>query len=41
MPKKIHEELERQADKKKLKGKRRDAYIYGTLKRIESALSVK
>jgi len=35
MPKKAHKELEREADKKGLTGKKRQAYIYGTLKKIE------
>ena len=35
MPKKAHRALERSATKKGLKGKRRRAYIYGTLARIE------
>jgi len=35
MPKALHDKLERQARKKGLKGKRKDAYIYGTMKKIE------
>jgi len=35
MPKVLHEKLERQARKLKLKGKRKDAYVYGTLKKIK------
>ncbi len=35
MPKALHDKLKRQAAKKGLKGKRRDAYIYGTMKKIE------
>jgi hypothetical protein len=35
MPKKLHDKLEREARKKKLKGKRKDAYVYGTLNKIE------
>lgn len=35
MPKKDEEKLRRQADKKGLKGKRRRAYIYGTLQKIQ------
>jgi hypothetical protein len=31
MPKKLHEALERQASKKGYTGKRRAAYVYGTL----------
>jgi len=31
MPKKMHRALKRTADKKGLKGKRKDAYVYGTL----------
>ena len=37
MPKKAHEKLTNQADKLGLKGERRDAYIYGTLNKIEGA----
>ena len=33
MPKKMEEALKRSAAKKGLKGKRRDAYIYGTLRK--------
>jgi len=32
MPKKLERRLKRQAKKKGLKGKRQDAYIYGTLR---------
>ena len=35
MPKKAHEALKKQARKKGLKGKRKKAYIYGTLAKIE------
>lgn len=35
MPKKLHDKLERTARKKGLKGKRKDKYIYGTIKKIE------
>ena len=35
MPKKLHEKLEKEAEKKGLKGKKKDAYIYGTLRKIE------
>ena len=31
MPKKLHRELNEQARKKGLKGKARDAYVYGTM----------
>ena len=31
MPKWLHEELRKQAEKKKLKGKRKKRYIYGGL----------
>lgn len=37
MPEKIHAALVRQADKLELKGARRDAYIYGTLSKIEKS----
>lgn len=34
MPKKEEEELKRQADKKGLTGDRKDAYVYGTLRKM-------
>jgi hypothetical protein len=37
MPKKIHKDLEKQANKLKLKGESRNAYIYGALAKIEKA----
>lgn len=33
MPKKLEKELEHQADKKGLKGARKDAYVYGTMRK--------
>jgi hypothetical protein len=41
MPKAIHDKLARQAKKKGLKGKRRDAYVYGTLNKIEKVMGRK
>jgi len=35
MPKKIHDALAKSARKKGLKGKRKAAYIYGTMNKIE------
>ena len=35
MPKALHKKLSRQAMKKGLKGKRKNAYVYGTMKKIE------
>jgi len=35
MPKKVHDRLAREASRKGLTGKRRDAYVYGTLNKIE------
>ena len=35
MPAKLHRALEREADRKGLKGKKRDAYVYGTLARVK------
>lgn len=35
MPKKAHEALEKEARKKGLKGKKKQAYIHGTLHKIE------
>lgn len=31
MPKKMHQKLEKQAQKKGLKGERKAAYVYGTM----------
>lgn len=36
MPKELHNRLMAEAVKKGLKGKRRDAYVYGTLAKIEA-----
>jgi len=33
MPKKMEDRLKKQAKKKRLKGKRKDAYVYGTMRR--------
>lgn len=41
MPKKVEEKLKRQARKKGLKGERYDAYVYGTLQRIETNMQRK
>ncbi len=35
MPKKLEKELKREANKKGLTGERKDAYVYGTLNKIE------
>ena len=35
MPKKLHDKLERGARKKGLKGERKAAYVYGTMKKVE------
>ena len=35
MPEKVHRALKKQAEKKGLKGERRDKYIYGTLSKIK------
>ena len=37
MPKKLHDKLAREAKKKGLKGKRADAYVYGTLNKVKKA----
>jgi hypothetical protein len=37
MPRKAHRALEKEAQKKGLKGERKNAYIYGTLNKIEKA----
>ena len=36
MPKKLHDKLEKEATKKGLTGERKKAYIYGTLKKVET-----
>jgi hypothetical protein len=41
MPKKVHDKLVREAKKKGLTGKRKDAYVYGTLNKIEGKPSSK
>jgi hypothetical protein len=33
MPKKLEQKLKREATKKGLKGERKDAYVYGTLRK--------
>lgn len=38
MPKLIHDKLVREALDKGLKGKRKNAYVYGTLSKIEEAI---
>jgi hypothetical protein len=35
MPKALHDKLAREASKLGLKGKRKNAYVYGTLNKIE------
>ena len=35
MPKKLHAELEKQAKAKGLTGERKNAYVYGTLNKVE------
>lgn len=35
MPKKVHRKLSKQAKKKGLTGERKNAYVYGTLDKIE------
>lgn len=35
LPKELHDKLAKTASKKGLKGERKDAYIYGTMKKIE------
>ena len=37
MPKKLHKLLEKSARKKGLKGKAKDRYVYGTLKKIKKS----
>lgn len=35
MPRKLHAKLARQATKQGLTGERKDAYVYGTMKKVE------
>ena len=35
MPKELHDKLEKQAQKMGLKGERKDAYVYGTMRKVE------
>jgi hypothetical protein len=35
MPKKLHIKLEKQAKKMGLTGERKDAYVYGTMRKVE------
>jgi len=35
MPKELHRKLEKTAKKKGMKGKQKDAYVYGTMNKIE------
>ena len=35
MPKALHDKLAREATKKGLTGKRKDAYVYGTMNKVE------
>lgn len=37
MPKALHSKLEKTAKKKGLTGKRKDAYVYGTMSKVEKA----
>ena len=39
MPKYIHDKLVKEAKKKGLKGKRKNAYVFGTLNKIETNIS--
>ena len=41
MPAKEHAQLEASARKRGLKGKRKDAYVYGTLNKIKKARAAK
>ena len=38
MPKWLHDKLNRQARKRGLTGKRKDAYVYGTMNKIEAGV---
>lgn len=39
MPKEVHNRLVREANKKGLTGERKNAYVYGTLNRIEKGMA--
>lgn len=41
MPKKLHDKLLKEAKAKGLTGKRRDAYVYGTMSKVEPKKKVK
>ena len=41
MPKKMEKSLKKSAAKKGLKGERKDAYVYGTMNKIEKAKKAK
>jgi hypothetical protein len=41
MPKALHDKLERQAKQQGLKGDRKDAYVYGTMNKIEQRREAK
>ena len=41
MPKKEEEKLKKQAEKKGLTGDRKNAYVYGTMNKIEKARKIK
>lgn len=41
MPKAVHDRLLKEARKKGLTGKRKNAYVYGTLQRIEQRMRSK
>ncbi len=38
MPKKLHAKLERAARRKGLKGKRKDAFVFGTMNKIKKGM---
>jgi hypothetical protein len=41
MPKELHDRLARQAAKQGLTGDRKDAYVYGTMNKVEHAKKAK
>ena len=41
MPKRLHRALEKQARAQGITGKRKDAYVYGTLKKVEKSTKQK
>lgn len=41
MPKRLEQLLRREAEKKHLRGERKNAYVYGTIRKVEKAKAQK